>query len=55
MSGVVGVYTSDMKNVSRFIYYGLYGLQHRGQVSCGIAVNNNGFIDYCARDSETQI
>ncbi len=46
MSGVVGVYTSDMKNVSRFIYYGLYGLQHRGQVSCGIAVNNNGFIDY---------
>lgn len=46
MSGVVGYYSENRENVSRFIYYGLYGIQHRGQVSSGIAVNNNGFIDY---------
>lgn len=46
MSGVVGYYSKNRENISRFIYYGLYGIQHRGQVSSGIAVNNNGFIDY---------
>ncbi|NLY08417.1 MAG: amidophosphoribosyltransferase [Tissierellia bacterium] len=33
-------------HVSRIVYYGLYGIQHRGQVCAGMAVNNNGFIDY---------
>lgn len=46
LSGVVGIYSKDENHVSQIIYYGLYGLQHRGQVSSGIAVNNNGFIDY---------
>lgn len=46
MSGVVGIYSSDRDDVSLVNYYGLYALQHRGQVSAGIAVNNNGFIDY---------
>lgn len=46
MSGVVGIYSKERNNVSQIIYYGLYALQHRGQVSCGISVNNNGFIDY---------
>ena len=46
MSGVVGIYSSKMDHVSKLIYYGLYGLQHRGQISSGIAVNNNGFVDY---------
>ena len=46
MSGVVGIYSNEMDHVSKVIYYGLYGLQHRGQVSSGIAVNNNGFVDY---------
>lgn len=46
MSGVVGVYSKDMDHVSKLVYYGLYSLQHRGQVSSGIAVNNNGFVDY---------
>ncbi len=39
--GVFGIY--DHKNtldVARLTYYGLYALQHRGQESCGIAVNN---------------
>lgn len=46
MSGVVGIYSKERNNVSNIIYYGLYALQHRGQVSTGIAVNNNGFVDY---------
>lgn len=46
MSGVVGIYSKEDNTVSQLAYYGLYGLQHRGQISSGIAVNNNGFIDY---------
>jgi len=46
LSGVVGVYSSERNDVAQLIYYGLYALQHRGQISAGIAVNNNGFIDY---------
>ncbi len=46
MSGVVGIYSKEINHVSQYLYYGLYGLQHRGQVSTGIAVNNNGFVDY---------
>lgn len=46
MSGIAGIYSKEKNQVSQVIYYGLYGLQHRGQMSSGIAVNNNGFIDY---------
>lgn len=46
MSGIVGIYSKENNKVSQIIYYGLYALQHRGQVSSGIAVNNNGFVDY---------
>lgn len=46
LSGVVGIYSKDSKDVAQMVYYGLYALQHRGQVSCGIAINNNGFVDY---------
>ncbi len=46
MSGIIGIYSSKRNDVSQLIYYGLYALQHRGQVSSGIAVNNNGYIDY---------
>ncbi|NLY09602.1 MAG: amidophosphoribosyltransferase [Tissierellia bacterium] len=46
LSGIVGVYSKDNHNVSQTIYYGLYALQHRGQISSGIAVNHNGFVDY---------
>lgn len=46
MSGVVGIYSEKRNDVSKVIYYGLYALQHRGQVSTGIAVNNNGFVDH---------
>lgn len=46
MSGVVGIYSKKRNKVSQILYYGLYAIQHRGQISTGIAVNNNGFIDY---------
>ena len=46
MCGVFGIYTEGQREISKLIYYGLYALQHRGQESSGIAVNNNGYIDY---------
>jgi amidophosphoribosyltransferase len=44
--GVFGIYDNDGFDVSRLTYYGLYSLQHRGQESCGIAVNDGGIINY---------
>lgn len=38
--GVLGIYTDSDENTARLLYYGLYALQHRGQESAGIAVNN---------------
>lgn len=46
MSGVIGIYSRNRKDTCQIAYYGLYALQHRGQASTGIAVNNNGFVDY---------
>ncbi len=46
MSGIIGIYSKDKNDIPQITYYGLYALQHRGQVSCGMAINNNGFIDY---------
>ena len=45
--GVFGVYNIDgSADAARMIYYGLFALQHRGQQSCGIAVNNDGETSY---------
>lgn len=43
--GVFAVYDPE-GDCARTAYYGLYALQHRGQESCGIAVNNNRDISY---------
>ena len=40
--GVFGVMSAKRKNVAGLTYYGLYALQHRGQESCGIVVNDDG-------------
>ena len=40
--GVFGVMSTKRENVAGIAYYGLYALQHRGQVSCGIVVNDGG-------------
>lgn len=44
--GVFGIYDNDGFDCARLAYYGLYALQHRGQESCGIAVNDDGTIIY---------
>ena len=39
--GVVGVFSPrETYEIGRTVYYGLYSLQHRGQESCGIVVND---------------
>ena len=40
--GVFGVYSPKPGPVADLAYYGLYALQHRGQESCGIVVNDDG-------------
>jgi len=40
--GVFGIYANAPYHVARDVYYGLYALQHRGQESCGIVVNDDG-------------
>ena len=40
--GVFGVMAPVPCNVASISYYGLYSLQHRGQESCGIVVNDDG-------------
>ncbi|MDY3225083.1 MAG: amidophosphoribosyltransferase [Candidatus Faecousia sp.] len=40
--GVFGVYSPEPADVASLVYYGLYALQHRGQESCGIVVNDDG-------------
>lgn len=40
--GVFGVMTKEPMGVASIAYYGLYALQHRGQESCGIVVNDDG-------------
>ena len=63
--GIVGIHCSDdSKNVTPFVYYCLYALQHRGQESAGIATFNSkeglkyytgmGLITDVFRDYEIQ-
>ena len=40
--GVFGVWTKQPTDAARLTYYGLYALQHRGQESAGIVVNDDG-------------
>lgn len=48
--GVFGVYSPQTYDVAHMTYYGLFALQHRGQESCGIVVNDDGLFHYF-RDS----
>ena len=40
--GVFGIYTNEPSDVAHSVYFGLYALQHRGQESCGIVLNDRG-------------
>ena len=42
--GVFGVFSPTPADVAGICYYGLYALQHRGQESCGIVVNDDGIF-----------
>ena len=42
--GVFGVMTKEPSDVAKLCYFGLYALQHRGQESCGIVVNEDGLF-----------
>lgn len=44
--GVIGVFSPREKyDIARTVYYGLYSLQHRGQESTGIVVNDDGVFN----------
>ena len=43
--GIFGVFGSHTQNVASTTYYGLFALQHRGQESCGIVVNDDGVFE----------
>ena len=40
--GVFGIISQETADVAGAAYYGLYALQHRGQESCGIVINDDG-------------
>ncbi len=44
--GLFGAFSSETQNLAGTTYYGLFALQHRGQESCGIVVNDNGVFNY---------
>lgn len=44
--GVFGVFAPDTCDVASLAYYGLFALQHRGQESAGIVVNDDGVFTY---------
>ncbi|WP_053985493.1 amidophosphoribosyltransferase [Niameybacter massiliensis] len=43
--GVMGVYLNNEQEAANYVYYGLFALQHRGQESAGITVNNEGRLE----------
>lgn len=43
--GVFGIFSQQTEDVAHLVYYGLYALQHRGQQSCGITVNDDGLFN----------
>ena len=47
--GVFGFYDNDGFDVAHMTYFGLFALQHRGQESAGIAVNDDGVFK-CHKD-----
>ena len=44
--GVFGVVAPEKCDVASTVYYGLFALQHRGQESCGIVVNDDGLFTH---------
>lgn len=47
---VFGIFGTETANVASSVYYGLYALQHRGQASSGIVLNDDG-VFHAYKDS----
>lgn len=43
--GVFGIYSPETDDLGALCYYGLFALQHRGQESCGIVINDDGVFN----------
>ena len=43
--GVFAILSPQKSHVAASTYYGLFELQHRGQESCGIVVNDDGVFE----------
>ena len=44
--GVFGAFSAKSSDLASLAYYGLYALQHRGQESAGIVVNDDGVFSF---------
>ncbi|MCD7769246.1 MAG: amidophosphoribosyltransferase [Oscillospiraceae bacterium] len=44
--GVLGIFAQGRTPIAASAYYGLYALQHRGQESCGIVINDDGLFSF---------
>ena len=44
--GIFGIYSKNTTQVANLVYSGLFALQHRGQESCGIVVNDKGVFSH---------
>lgn len=45
--GVFGIYSKKLADLAPLVSFGLHALQHRGQESAGIALNNDGVFRAC--------
>lgn len=45
--GIFGIYSKETSELGQLTYYGLFALQHRGQESAGIVVNDRGLFNVC--------
>ncbi len=45
--GVFGMFSQQRADLATLTYYALYALQHRGQESAGIAINDDGVFSSC--------
>ncbi len=52
--GVFGIYGADPAETAHIIYSGLYTLQHRGQESCGIAVNQDRKVKFVKEQGQVK-
>lgn len=48
--GVFGIFENKTTYVAQSVYLALFALQHRGQESCGIAVNDDGVFNHYKGD-----